>query len=314
MWRANSMKGMETIIKRWGFQWVAGVCGTIFVGVLGIGGCATTGAETEPAIEEEAETAMTDSASQLETVSEQSSRNDREQRRVSGTIQQHVDKLESCYMRGALVSRQENLTGELTLGWTIDDHGEPHNVHLVDDGLGNPEIVACVRAVVEGLVFEKPESDTVDVQYPFEFDRAGNIPDEPWYCRVHRTLYERWEPPKKFDSDQLDRLARRSIIYARISDQGAITDLQFLESPDQPTFNTSIEELLHTYRPDGENRLPLPAGDKLRRYVDSTGMVLQNWRDPPKKDENSDEDAESSRSTDDEAERSFDCGDVASSP
>ncbi|MFB6375637.1 MAG: AgmX/PglI C-terminal domain-containing protein [Bradymonadaceae bacterium] len=201
--------------------------------VAAVGGCATsTTPDKTDSKSTESETSSSDSASQLETVSDQSSRNGREQARVADTIDRHVDKLESCYIRGALVAENPDLTGELTFGWTIDDQGRPHHVHLLDDQLGHQEIATCIQTILDGLTFTPPESDSLEVQYPFQFDRASNIPHEDWYCRVHRSLETTWSPPENLDAERLRQLARQTVVYAQLTDEGAIRQVEFLRRPD----------------------------------------------------------------------------------
>jgi len=296
--------------------------GSLAAALLALAACATSSSTDETTDGSESQTeSPARAASPVETVSEQSSRNQRELRRVADTVDPHVDKLESCYIRGALVTDKPDLAGELTFGWTIDDHGRAHGLQVLDDRLGHREIATCVRAILEGLDYERPESDSVEVQYPFEFDRASSIPHEDWYCRVHRSLEQHWSPPESLDDERLQKLARKTIVYARVNGSGAIRHVEFLERPDHATFVESLESLLDAYRPEGDHRLPMPRGDKLREYVSSRGLVLQNWRDPRPttgRDEGDREaETKAARSTthDEQSDLIFDdCGDAPAPP
>ena len=86
-------------------------------------------------------------------------------------IREVVDKgtegLRACY--AAALGRNPNLSGTLTLRFTIDGLGEPWNVREDELKLLDLQAVECVKKAAAAWRFQEPNRDTIDVEAAFAF-------------------------------------------------------------------------------------------------------------------------------------------------
>ena len=256
-------------------------------------GCATSSDESEEGEKEELPEQVTGgAASKIETVSTRESRNDRERIRVEDVVEEYSGKFQACYERGLLVSDSKALSGELTFAWTVDREGAIHNVRLAEDSLHRDDIADCVQSIVERMTFPKPESDSLDVQYPFDFDPGDAIDDEDWYGNVHERFRKQWESPEEVEEEQLRELAGETIVFVELTEAGEVESFEFLRRPGDDDFESTVKKTIEAFQPDAEATFPMPSGSDLRAEVVQTGMILQDWlakRDEEEDQENASE-------------------------
>lgn len=278
------------------------LCGGFVICVWTIG-CATSNGSASEEVEDEPEFAEANGeAKQLETVRQESKRNDRERKRVDEAVDEQLDALTACYLRGVLTSEETRPRAELTFRWTIDSQGAPHGVQPVGEEVGETveetPIGACISGVLQKVRFQTPESRSVEVEYPFDFQRVQEVRRESWYEEVHRAFRNAWEPPEEFRTEELEdedeievieeelrELANETYILIELSEDGAVAETRPLMRAGHREFQSSVDEALEAFAADGEERFPMPRGGKLRRLVGETGLVLHGWMPPEEESE-----------------------------
>lgn len=278
------------------------LCGWFAICVWTVGCATSNGANSEEAEDEPEFAEASGEAKQLETVRQESKRNDRERKRVDEAIDEQLDALTACYLRGVLTAEESRPRAELTFRWTIDSQGTPHGVQpvgeRVEETVEETPIGACISGVLQRVRFQTPESRSVEVEYPFDFQRVKEVRGEPWYEEVHRAFREAWEPPEDFRTEELEdeeeieaneerlrELADETYILIELSEDGAVAESRPLTRAGHDEFQSSVDEALEAFTADGEERFPMPRGGKLRRLVGETGLVLHGWMPPEEEDE-----------------------------
>jgi hypothetical protein len=89
-------------------------------------------------------------------------------------IRRRRDSIQYCYEKRLLASPK--LTGTVTAHFTLNS-GSGLVVTATADGLGDPELEACVAGVIKEIEFPRTEDGgTVQVSYPFTFVSAQEPP------------------------------------------------------------------------------------------------------------------------------------------
>ena len=76
-----------------------------------------------------------------------------------------------CYEREMLRS-SKLMEGRLLLRWTINGRGRATDLQVVKDGLGNPDLVLCIRDRIQSWIFP-PCPRECTVVYPFDFSPSA---------------------------------------------------------------------------------------------------------------------------------------------
>lgn len=86
---------------------------------------------------------------------------------VYGVIDKSIGRIQACY-EGRL-RLDGGLAGRITFRWTVTMSGGVTGVQQTASTVSDPEVATCVKRVLEGLRFPKPEGGTVEISYPFIF-------------------------------------------------------------------------------------------------------------------------------------------------
>ncbi len=89
---------------------------------------------------------------------------------LTDTVRRRVRSIRSCYERG--LKRQPDLSGKLTLRFTVGVVGRVTAVKTLADTLGSAEVRRCIESRISRWRFPKPEGGEVVISYPFVFTAA----------------------------------------------------------------------------------------------------------------------------------------------
>jgi tetratricopeptide (TPR) repeat protein len=90
---------------------------------------------------------------------------------IQRIVRQNFGRFRLCYEQG--LGRNPNLTGLVTVRFTIGRDGGVSNVADGGSALPDQEVVSCVFNAFYGLSFPQPESGVATVTYPLNFDTDG---------------------------------------------------------------------------------------------------------------------------------------------
>jgi hypothetical protein len=67
--------------------------------------------------------------------------------------------------------RNQAAKGNMEWKWQIDTRGQMSGLALLSSTLKDEELIHCVRSRIAGWKFPKPKGGSVEIRYPFEFER-----------------------------------------------------------------------------------------------------------------------------------------------
>ncbi len=92
---------------------------------------------------------------------------------VDRVIRRHLSQIGYCYEKE--LQRSPIMGGKLVSQFTIGPTGQVVAVDVAEDSLGSDVVTACVSGVIRRMRFPAPRGgSTVEVNYPFVFQSAGN--------------------------------------------------------------------------------------------------------------------------------------------
>ena len=90
-------------------------------------------------------------------------------RAIQKVVKQHIAQVRKCYEK-ELANNQE-LKGQLTLQWLIDEGGYVSRIGLLETDMNNNRLESCIEDAIEYWHFPKPKGgDSVHVSCPFSFE------------------------------------------------------------------------------------------------------------------------------------------------
>ncbi len=90
---------------------------------------------------------------------------------VAKEVRSRMGAIKGCYERS--LKRNPNLSGKIVVRWTITAAGTVQGVDTDSDTIGDPDIVACIKALIARWRFAAPSGGSVEVSFPFVFSSAG---------------------------------------------------------------------------------------------------------------------------------------------
>ena len=92
-----------------------------------------------------------------------------DKRAIQKVVKQHIAQVRKCYEK-ELANNQE-LKGQLTLQWLIDEGGYVSRIGLLETDMNNNRLESCIEDAIEYWHFPKPKGgDSVHVSCPFSFE------------------------------------------------------------------------------------------------------------------------------------------------
>ena len=92
---------------------------------------------------------------------------------VDRVIRRHLSQIGYCYEKE--LQRSPIMGGKLVSQFTSGPTGQVVAVDVAEDSLGSDVVTACVSGVIRRMRFPAPRGgSTVEVNYPFVFQSAGN--------------------------------------------------------------------------------------------------------------------------------------------
>lgn len=67
--------------------------------------------------------------------------------------------------------RNQTAKGNMEWQWQIDSRGKINSLSLLSSTLKDEELIHCVKSRIAGWKFPKPKGGSVEIRYPFEFER-----------------------------------------------------------------------------------------------------------------------------------------------
>jgi hypothetical protein len=86
---------------------------------------------------------------------------------IQRIVRQSHGRFRLCYENG--LGRNPALEGRIVVRFVIERDGSVSNVKTAGSDLPDPQVVACVARVFEGMSFPQPEGGIVTVSYPLVF-------------------------------------------------------------------------------------------------------------------------------------------------
>jgi len=91
------------------------------------------------------------------------------QAEIHKVVHDHLDQVVACYTK-----HHPDMTGWLTIGWTIDAQGKVSRTEVRRSTSGKQALATCVMGEIRSWRFPKPRGGgEVDVSYPFHFHTIG---------------------------------------------------------------------------------------------------------------------------------------------
>jgi outer membrane biosynthesis protein TonB len=90
---------------------------------------------------------------------------------IAKNVRSRASSIRACY-ETQLLSRSD-LSGKLTVQWTIGSDGGVREAHTTTDSVGSPAVTDCVLRAMRRLHFQAPEAGICVVSWPFAFT-SGN--------------------------------------------------------------------------------------------------------------------------------------------
>lgn len=90
-------------------------------------------------------------------------------RAIQKVVKQHIAQVRKCYEKE--LANDQELKGQLTLQWLIDEGGYVSRIGLLETDMNNNRLESCIEDAIEYWHFPKPKSgDSVHVSCPFSFE------------------------------------------------------------------------------------------------------------------------------------------------
>jgi uncharacterized membrane protein YqjE len=86
---------------------------------------------------------------------------------IAKNVRARASALRACYETQLLT--KPDLSGKLTMQWTITTEGSVTNAKIVSDSLSNDQVSDCVMRAIQRIRFLKPEAGICVIQWPFVF-------------------------------------------------------------------------------------------------------------------------------------------------
>ena len=88
-------------------------------------------------------------------------------RLIRKVVRQHRSELKACYERQ--LQKQKDLSGKITVSWTIDSAGNVFSVEVRDNQMGSDQVAKCITKSIQHWRFPALKSGMTTILYPFIF-------------------------------------------------------------------------------------------------------------------------------------------------
>lgn len=90
---------------------------------------------------------------------------------VQAELRRHMGDLERCYDRRR--QARPGLSGQVVIHWSILENGQVGEQCITEDGVGDPELLDCVNALIRASRFLPVSDGPVDITLPFLFGQPA---------------------------------------------------------------------------------------------------------------------------------------------
>jgi outer membrane biosynthesis protein TonB len=87
------------------------------------------------------------------------------------TLVSHMDEFRLCYEKESSAGKPE-LSGRVVTKFTIGQDGKVTKAGIKSTTLKNQNIEQCLISAIKRIEFQKLESGTIEVSYPFDFSKS----------------------------------------------------------------------------------------------------------------------------------------------
>ncbi len=87
---------------------------------------------------------------------------------ISKNVKSRASALRACYETQLMA--KPDLSGKVTVMWTITEDGGVRSEKITDDTLKNNSVTDCVMRTIRRIKFQKPEAGTCVISWPFVFN------------------------------------------------------------------------------------------------------------------------------------------------
>ena len=96
---------------------------------------------------------------------------------VQAAVRPHNESVKACYRAG--LQRNPDLGGQLKVQLVVSEVGRAHAVKILEDKVGDPQVAACVRGVLETVAYApSPAGRPCTIVYPFDFQAAPAVREQ----------------------------------------------------------------------------------------------------------------------------------------
>ena len=81
-------------------------------------------------------------------------------------MDEHKYEINLCYER--VLRTQDNLSGQLVVGWVINSRGRPESINIEQTNVDNEELLGCIKQKISNWSWPYPQGGSVKVSYPFK--------------------------------------------------------------------------------------------------------------------------------------------------
>jgi outer membrane biosynthesis protein TonB len=89
---------------------------------------------------------------------------------VTVEVRRRIGAIKACYDRA--LKRNPNLSGKISIRWTITPAGTVTGVEVDQDNMGDSEVTACMKTLISHWRFPAPAGGSVEVSFPFLFQAS----------------------------------------------------------------------------------------------------------------------------------------------
>ena len=87
---------------------------------------------------------------------------------VANTMKKSYSGIKRCYDKALLAN--PTLKGKVAVTFMINENGRVSNLDILEDTLKDPEVIKCIKKVIGGMRFPKPDGGPASVTFPFVFN------------------------------------------------------------------------------------------------------------------------------------------------
>jgi hypothetical protein len=92
---------------------------------------------------------------------------------VETNVRSRLAQIRVCYE--VVLRRDVNVSGKIVVHWTINLGGSAESVSIESDTTNDIELRECIRDLIAGWKFPPPQGGTVEISFPFVFQRSANL-------------------------------------------------------------------------------------------------------------------------------------------